>query len=600
MPDRTQSTTTRRPTLRAARLVALTLTCVLAPVAPAASSETMATDSATTTDTGVAQAASARRSGRDWYVAPTGSDSASGHRSAPLSTVDAAIAKAAAGDTIVLRGGVYHQGFTVTKDNLTLRGAPGESAVLDGATPVSGWQQEGAGWVRRGWTPRFDHSPTYTFGAPDGAASGWAFVSPERPMAAWPDQVWLDGQAMRQVASPSQLVPGTFAVDYAAGALHLGSDPTGKRVDASTIAKAASIRGSGTRLQDLTFRRFAPSVPHMGAVTLERPGARLKNVDILDMATTGLSVIADRARLSRVKVLRSGMLGIHASSAYGLRLNRVKVRGNNTEGFNQAPVAGGMKVHRSRDVRIKKSVFAGNAGTGIWFDVSNYDMRVLNSKIKQNTGHGIFLEISDTALIAGNHIRDNRGSGVLVDNTGHVKIWNNTITGTGRPLNIVQDDRLAAELEFPGYDERRPKPDPTVPWITTKVQVRNNVISRPKAVANCMLCVEDYTHRRSAREMGVRADGNVYQRSGPSAPTWVVVWSAGEGDPDVYTGLEPFRAQWGQERHGVLTTSPVVSAAGRATSSLKGLERSVARRLPSGVASQVGVRAGARHLGAWH
>lgn len=539
------------------------------------------------------------QSSRTWYVAPGGSDDASGSRSAPLRTIDVAVQRASSGDVISLRGGTYHQSVTIGKDGLTLRSEPGERAVLDGAERVSGWRAQGGIWVKDGWSASFDRSPTYSWGAPDGTDAGWSFVSPAYPLAAWPDQVWVDGRSLRQVRDAAAVGPGQFAVDYSARKLYIGTDPAGRTVTASTLAKAVSVRGANTVLQRLDIRRFAPSVPHMGAVTLERPGARLQKVRITDHATTGLSVIADDASLSDVQVLRNGMLGIHASSAYGLRLNRVKANGNNVERFNQAPVSGGIKIHRSRNVSIRSSQFSHNTGTGIWFDVSNYDMRVLDTTISHNTGHGLFLEISDTAVVADNLVMHNGGNGILVDNTGHVKIWNNTVHGTGRPVNIVQDPRKASDLSFPGYDHRRPKPDPTVPWVTRDVRVSNNVLSTPNRTANCLLCVEDYTHDRSAEQMGVRVEGNVYRRREPNAPSWVVVWSSGRQNPYVYTDLAPFRRTSGQERYGRLVADALVRYDGRPTARLRSMTAGVARPLPSSVAPLVKRSAGTRHLGHW-
>ncbi len=537
---------------------------------------------------------------RVWYVSPSGSDSRSGTRAAPLRTVDAAISKAGQGDSIYLRRGRYHQSITVSKPGLTIRNRPGERVTLDGSSRVTGWQRDGSRWVRTGWRTQFDHSPTYTFGAADNRSSGWGFVNAAYPMAAWPDQVWVNGGRMRQVSSPSRVSRGTFAVDYANDRLYLGTNPRGRTVRASTLAKAISVRASGTRLVGLRVRRYAPSVPHMGAITLERPGARLSYMTISGMATTGLSAIADDARLYHVQVTRSGMLGIHASGAYGLRLNRVAVRYNNVEHFNSAPAAGGMKVHRSRNVSVRSSVFLGNRGTGLWFDVSNYNMRLVNNRILNNSGHGIFLEISERAVVADNLIRGNDGSGVLVDNTGHVRIWNNTVMGTGRPINVVQDSRRASAMSFPGYDYRRPTPDPTVPWVTRVIRVSNNVISGPTSAANCLLCVEDYTHARSAAQMDVLANGNAYRRRSRGAPAWVVVWSAGRGDPRVYTSLADFRRSSRQEARGRLVLAPVVTSRGGPTTLLRRITPDVARPLPASIASLVGRPAGSRHLGVWH
>ncbi len=86
--------------------------------------------------------------------------------------------------------------------------------------------------------------------------------------------------------------PGTFYVDDVGDRLYLGTDPTGRSVRASTIAKAVSIRGANSSMAGIGVRRFAPSVPHMGAVTIEAPDVTLSDMRIERNATTGLHVSA--------------------------------------------------------------------------------------------------------------------------------------------------------------------------------------------------------------------------------------------------------------------------------------------------------------------
>ena len=79
-------------------------------------------------------------------------------------------------------------------------------------------------------------------------------------------------------------------------------------------------------------------------------------------------------------------MGVHAHYADDLRIVRARVIGNNVEGFRQSPVLGGIKMTRSRGVRIADSDVIDNAGTGR-FDQSVYDMTVAGDVIARNTGH---------------------------------------------------------------------------------------------------------------------------------------------------------------------------------------------------------------------
>lgn len=534
-------------------------------------------------------------------VSPRGDDSARGTAGSPLRSIQAAVDQASAGGTVVVRGGIYHESVTIPAGKrVTLTAAPGEQVWLDGAQTVSSWQASGDGWVHHGWTVTFDHSPTYTWGAPDGTEPSWSFVNPDHPMAAHPDQLWVDGKAQEQVASRAQLRPGTFFVDEASDDLYLGSDPTGRTVLASTLAKAMSIRAAGTTVQGIGVRRFAPSVPHMGAVTVEAPDVTLQRMAVSGNATTGLFVAATGAELDHVSVLDNGMLGLGATYADGIRVLDLVSRRNNTERFNSAPVAGGVKIDRTRGILVSGADIRSNAASGLWFDESAKDITVLDSTIRDNARHGLSLEISADATVADNVIAGNGGFGIKVNDTSGVAIWNNTIVGNDRPVNIVQDDRDANDPGTPGHDPRFPVPAPGMTWINGPVDVHNNVLDRGQSGANCLLCVEDYSGRFTADELGVSASGNVYARSSRSAPTWLVVWSQGGGNPEVFTSLDAFNRATGQEaRRLEVVGRPVVTARMRVTREVRTSTASVAMPLPADLARLLDRRSGVRHLGAW-
>ena len=131
------------------------------------------------------------------FVSTTGSDSSPGTLSAPVATVTKALALIPSGGTVVLRGGTYHQGNISVSKAATIQSYPGEVVWFDGTTKVSTWAAEGSVWRSDNWMAAFDHSPTYTPGAPDSTTPGWSFVNAAYPMAAYPDMVWIDGVELR-------------------------------------------------------------------------------------------------------------------------------------------------------------------------------------------------------------------------------------------------------------------------------------------------------------------------------------------------------------------------------------------------------------------
>ncbi|WP_349899818.1 right-handed parallel beta-helix repeat-containing protein [Parafrigoribacterium soli] len=533
------------------------------------------------------------------FVATTGSDGGDGSQRAPFATLGRAIALARSGSTIVVRAGSYHESLVIpSAKKLTIQPYPHETVWLDGSRTVSGWQRSGAAWVASGWTVRFDSSPTYSRGKPDGTQPGWAFLDSHYPMAAHPDQLWLGGTALSQVGSLASLRPGTFFVDSAGSRLYLGSDPSGKTVRASDTVKALTIAGEGSTLRGIGVRRYAPSVPDMGAVSIAAPGVSLRDVVIEDSATTGLAVFASGAHITDVTIARSGMLGAQASYADGLRIDGLLSVDNNTEHFNRAPVSGGVKIHKSRGVSVTNSTVRNNLGNGLWFDESVYGITATGNDILDNTGNGLVLELSATATVANNVIARNSLDGILISDTGQVQVWNNTLSGNSRSVNITQGDRRASNLSTPGHDARQKLPDPTVTWITGNISVNNNVFAG--GTGKCVLCVEDYSHERSAQQMHVTANGNVYQRVDAAHPNWAVVWSRGTGNPAVYTSVSEFSKATGQEKNNVAVDgAAVLRGLSTLTSRVTSEVQRVARPLPAAIGKVVGESSGAQHLGAW-
>ena len=533
-----------------------------------------------------------------YFVATTGSDSAPGSSASPWRTITHAIGAAPSGATIVVRGGSYHESLTIQDKKLTIQSYPHEAVWLDGSVPVTGWVKDGSSWRKDGWTTRFDHSPTYTRGAPDGTSPGWQFVNPAYPMAAHPDQLFVDGKPQQQVASRSQVTAGTFYLDEATSKLYMGSDPDGHAVAATTLTKAATVRGAGSVIRGIGMRRFGTSVWMIGSVTIEQPGVTLENVRVQDSATTGISALSDGATLRGVTVVRSGMLGIHANSAYNLTLDDVRSSRNNSERFNIAPVSGGFKITKSRNLVVRDSTFRNNYGPGTWTDQSVYNVTFVSNNVIDNAGAGLFLEISALATVANNLIVGNGRDGVEVNNTSNVRIYNNTILDNGRSVNVVQDSRTPANSSW-GRDSRQPFPDPTMTWLNGPATVRNNVLGQP-ASGNCVLCVEDYTFVRSAAQIGVSSSSNMYNRLSAGTPSWLVVWSRGAGNPAVYTTLDAFRTATGQESRSIeYTGSSQVSRDGTLSSTARSAAPTVGTAVPSDILTLVGQPAGTTGVGVW-
>jgi hypothetical protein len=71
--------------------------------------------------------------GGTWYVAPDGQNTnTSQSAAAPCLTIQAAVGKAASGDTINIAAGIYHENVDIVAKNLTLIGASPGTTIIDG------------------------------------------------------------------------------------------------------------------------------------------------------------------------------------------------------------------------------------------------------------------------------------------------------------------------------------------------------------------------------------------------------------------------------------------------------------------------------------
>jgi len=529
------------------------------------------------------------------YVSPTGADSSAGTIGSPKRSLAAAVSAAGSGRTIVLRGGTYHESVSVpAAKSLTVQSYPGEAVWLDGSRSIAGFTRSGSAWVAP-WGVKLDSSPTYTWGKADSTTPNWQFVNPAYSMAAHPDQIWVGGSELRQVSSLAQITSGTFFADYASSRVFIGSDPTGKGVEGSDLTQALAVYSSGSTIRGLGVRRYANSVPHQGVVVARANTFTMENVVVQDSATAGVGVYGSGGRLRNVSVLGSGQVAVQGQHADNLVIENTVLRGSNDQHFNQTPAAGGVKVTGSRGVSLSNSEISGGIGNGFWSDMASYDITVVNSTISDNTGRGVFLELSSKAVVAGNLITNNADEQIAIRQTDRVQVWNNTIIGTAKAIEMSKDSRNQANSAF-NKDPRRPFPDPEMPWTIGNSVISNNVVQ----ATQYLLEVQDFTHTVGATEVNIRANGNVYSQPTPGTPSWIVVWARAGANPYVHTGLGTFASTNGQERNGLgVVGTSAVTGAYALTPAVAAKESSVAQVLPSDVAAKLGRAAGTRHLGYW-
>lgn len=518
-----------------------------------------------------------------YYAAASGSSSGLGTVSSPFGSVQYAISKVPAGSTIVLRGGNYHESVTIPSGKrLTIQAYPGEPVWFDGSSVVTGWSKSGSSWVVSNWNYDFDYRVSFSKGVDESSR----FLDAAYPMAGHPDQLWINGVAQRQVSSVERVAAGTFFVDRSGNRLIIGSDPSGKRVDASTLSKAIQVQAEDTVLRGFGVRRYANNLSLMGALSAEVPRVTLENMVVTENATVGLYAWSSGHTFRNITVSNNGMMGFGANKANSLSVTNSIFDGNNTEHFKWAPVSGGIKITESENVSVSGSSFSDNKSLALWFDVSSYNLRIVNNVFRSNTKYGVLVELSEQATIVDNYFVNN-GKGAVVFNAGTIGIWNNTFTGNGRTLEFMQDERRQSNSALSSK----------IPWIVRSIVVNNNVVAYGSDF--CPILTQDLTKRWYGNDFGITLDGNLYHRASNTSPSNFACWANGSAGTKSFKTFTDFRNQTGSDRNSAAREgTAVLDASFSVTASAAGAAGLAPRPLSNPVASIAGVAVGTARVGA--
>ena len=505
------------------------------------------------------------------HVAPGGSDRHAGTRDHPLRTIAAALERVPPGGTVVLRAGIYREALGGLSKPVTLQPAPGETAWLKGSVVVAEWRREGDVWVHRGW-----ESLCATCFDPGN-------IDPARPLAGRPEQVFVDGEPLEQVASAGEVRSGTFAAQ--GDRLVIGTDPAGRLVEASVHATALTLhRGAeGSRVRGLGFAHYASTAePGLGgAVRADTRDLLFEGNTFAFNAVKGLSVFGADVLVLNNTFAGNGMMGLEAWRADGLRVVANRFAKNNREGFVQTgdvSEAAGAKITVSRGVTVTDNTFEKNRANGLWLDIDVIDATVVRNVMRGNARHGLFFEISARALIASNLVAENGVSGIaLADATG-ARVFNNTLAGNPIAF-LIQDDAR-------DQGDATARADGNT-WSTANHVFANNIV-----VGGTLFWVRDHTGRLPPEAMAGRSERNAYVPGDGPAVEW---WRGGER-----TAFETFaRFREATDREGDTLLLDAAEAPSGADPALapESPARGAGLDLPRDAAEAIGVEARAPDLG---
>lgn len=479
------------------------------------------------------------------YVATDGSDDGPGTVRRPWRTLAYAVHAAPSPAEIVIRAGIYHEQVEVPPDKrIALVAAPHAQVWLDGSSVVTGWVKRGRVWVHTGW--RFDPSAHDPFGV----------VSPARPIAASPQQMWVDGVAQQQVQRRDQVRPGSFFYDRQGHSLVLGRDPVGHVARAASLIEALFLNNDpGSLVRGIGFRRYATPLARLGMVK-GYGGDVTFDDDVFEQSpVAGLSINGPDVVVEHCVMSDNGQTGMQGQHADGVRIIDNVIGDNNTEGFAIGTEAGGVKIGQSRDVTVAGNRVVGNHGMGIWLDESVYQASIYANFVSANEANGIQFEISAGGLIAGNVITGSGQAGVDVVDSSYTQLWNNTLYDNRRGIQLQDGPRVASDASARGHDLRYPRPA-EMTWVLEYDEVRNNILDAGAAGVGPLLDADDSARRDNATALHDSANSDAFVRLAAGRPTFMAAWCDYPRPLLVGRTLPEFVSVTGMERDGLWFDQP--------------------------------------------
>lgn len=414
------------------------------------------------------------------YVSPSGSNANDGaSTTTPWLTVQHAINNTANGGTIILRSGNYFESLTTPHmKTLRIQSYPGEFGWLDGSKVYSSWTNNGDGT----WTTAY----TITHARFDMSGFGGSYAQRNHP-----DQVWVDGSALWQVADGATPSAGQFSVDQTADTLTIGVNPTGKEVRIAEKVNALIASGR-LDMYGIGIRRYSPNtVKGFNGLIYgggSSDGTILENCHFRESAVAGIEYIRPGLQVRSCTIQDVGWTGINLTNTDNLLIEKCLIRRGNLCMWDGAPATSGIKVVRSDSPTIRWNYLEDfpNAGA-IWYDVSNIRSKMYGNYIDgRSKGRGamatmLFQEISDGGFvdgvqhknyIVGNYTIGGRGSSNV--QSSHSEWWNNTFEANTEAGLLLDADR-AENSGSPAANRTHE----VCPWAVNDVRIMNNRFGVP-------------------------------------------------------------------------------------------------------------------------
>ena len=462
------------------------------------------------------------------HVSASAGQGGDGSADKPYATLTEAIAAAPAGATIEVGDGTYREGEITVDKGLTIRAAEGAAPVLSGAEVPTSWSASGSTWSTSADMVRF--CTVCTTNA-DPSAEG---------MAAHPEQVFVDGKALTQVATREEVTESTFYVQdddpitakdpsnsragynvkpHRGAAYVIGVDPGQHTVEVAQHSRALTMVADNVTLSGLTVEKYSPVQewdymdPEIGTSTggvmVFASGAGLTvsgSTFRYSGGGTALGIAnASDATVTGNSIIDNGGVGLGINRSTNVTVENNLWSGNNSAGFITKDCGAyctiaDTKVTHSDKVRYAyNTVDYSQSGTdhsepswwdsnrlpAIWFDEGVLGSSILASHFV-NVPMAAFVEVSKDNVVASNLI-EGAGIGIQVAGSESTRVWNNTVTHALTSISVYEDSRSdgcnARGSDGGCTSSERWSKEHGLTWDTVDTSIYNNILSSEQMVS---------------------------------------------------------------------------------------------------------------------
>jgi len=391
---------------------------------------------------------------------PKANDENPGTENLPWKTLKKAGEVAKAGDTVIVKGGIYRETLDIKNSGekgkpIVFKAKEGEEVVITGADIVKGWErlknEKRPIWVKKPWEHKV-----------------WARGKEWKWRA---EQVIVDDNLYDQCFSLEEMKPGSFFWDNENKALYLwlSSTPGSELKESQKLPwwespvnfssedpnqhmVEVSLRGICIKAIDKNYIhikgfhiKYCANQAQRGAIGIGGNNNIVE--DCLIEFTNGVGItFGGENVIIRNNITRyNGEAGAGCSRAKNLLFEGNILLRNNYKGHSHGWEGGGIKLVRTEKAIIRGNKFIENNGPGLWFDWGNRGFIIEKNLCLRNIGSGIMVEVSPETkesykgpfkpgIIRNNISAFNRfdgtwGSGILLQLASYTYVLNNTVYG---------------------------------------------------------------------------------------------------------------------------------------------------------------------------